>query len=283
MRNILLLIVALIAFGSAKAQDLIHKSDNTTLQVKVTEISPDEVRYKRFSNLDGPTYILPTKQILFIEYQNGEREFFTSQPIISIPTDSQTANPQTEYAVRSYKIGDLYENGNVKGIVCRVNDNGTHGLILSLQQATLNWSSFEKGDYRLVGANSAADGWDNMVAVEKYIAQTGLSWDHFPAFKWCKELGEGWYLPSIDEWLEITFNFNGCGPREVFNRQARNHFNSALHDNGGKRLDRICPYFSSTEDGADKAMATDMDTELPYVMSLKKSGITYLIRAVRKF
>lgn len=281
MKKLLALAIALFVICDMMAQDLIKRSDDSTIEAKVLEISPELVKYKRFSNLDGPTYVLPISQILYIEYQNGERENFSQ--LVDSEKNSVTQTPEPQYVAKRYNIGDLYENGDIRGVVCAVSDSGTHGLIISLEQAVLHWSTFEKGDYRLVGASSTADGAENMAAVERYIAQTGLSWNYFPAFKWCRELGEGWYLPSIDEWLTITFNFNGGGPREIFNRSARNHFNSALHDNGGKRLDRICPYFSSTEDGEDKAMATDMDSEQPYVMSLKKSGITYLIRAVRKF
>ena len=38
-----------------------------------------------------------------------------------------------------YKVGDYYENGDVKGIVVRVDDNGTHGLIMSLDKCAKKW------------------------------------------------------------------------------------------------------------------------------------------------
>ena len=41
------------------------------------EITPEAVRYKRFSNPDGPTYVLPVAQIHYIQYANGEKEYYT--------------------------------------------------------------------------------------------------------------------------------------------------------------------------------------------------------------
>ena len=56
------------------AQDLIIKADASKVEAKVTEITPESVRYKRFSNPDGPTYVLPVSEISYIQYANGEKE-----------------------------------------------------------------------------------------------------------------------------------------------------------------------------------------------------------------
>ena len=48
---------------STLAQDIITKKDGTKLITKILEVSPTEVKYKKYSNQDGPTFILPTKDI----------------------------------------------------------------------------------------------------------------------------------------------------------------------------------------------------------------------------
>ena len=48
-KTILLLVAALCGVLTAAAQDLIVKTDATKVEAKVTEITPDAVRYKRFS------------------------------------------------------------------------------------------------------------------------------------------------------------------------------------------------------------------------------------------
>ena len=57
-KTILLLLAAFCGVLTVAAQDLIIKADASKVEAKVTEITPESVRYKRFSNPDGPTYVL---------------------------------------------------------------------------------------------------------------------------------------------------------------------------------------------------------------------------------
>lgn len=286
---------------TAAAQDLIVKTDASQVEARVLEISPDAVRYKRFSNPDGPTYVLPVTEIRYIRYANGEVEYYAKEVPAEPLTPARSAGeaqeqaageteaapqaeaprPAPEYVLRRYEVGDLYDRDGVKGVVCIVSDEGTHGLVISLEQIYLTWSEFRKPDLRTVGAGNRTDGEENMRTVEAYIAANGLSWDDFPAFKWCRERGEGWYLPSIDELLTIGHNYNG-GSRMKNNRQARNKFNDALKDAGGKRMDRMVYYFSSTEMDEKNAYTSHTSLEPPYVVEIPKYN-KFLVRAVHKF
>lgn len=286
---------------TAAAQDLIVKTDASQVEARVLEISPDAVRYKRFSNPDGPTYVLPVAEIRYIRYANGEVEYYAKEVPAEPLTPARSAGeaqeqaageteaapqaeaprPAPEYVLRRYEVGDLYDRDGVKGVVCIVSDEGTHGLVISLEQIYLTWSEFRKPDLRTVGAGNRTDGEENMRTVEAYIAANGLSWDDFPAFKWCREQGEGWYLPSIDELLTIGHDYNG-GSRMKNNRQARNKFNDALKDAGGKRMDRMVYYFSSTEMDEKNAYTSHTSLEPPYVVEIPKYN-KFLVRAVHKF
>lgn len=286
---------------TAAAQDLIVKTDASQVEARVLEISPDAVRYKRFSNPGGPTYVLPVAEIRYIRYANGEVEYYAKEVPAEPLTPARSAGeaqeqaageteaapqaeaprPAPEYVLRRYEVGDLYDRDGVKGVVCIVSDEGTHGLVISLEQIYLTWSEFRKPDLRTVGAENRTDGEENMRTVEAYIAANGLSWDDFPAFKWCRERGEGWYLPSIDELLTIGHNYNG-GSRMKNNRQARNKFNDALKDAGGKRMDRMVYYFSSTEMDEKNAYTSHTSLEPPYVVEIPKYN-KFLVRAVHKF
>ena len=286
---------------TAAAQDLIVKTDASQVEARVLEISPDAVRYKRFSNPDGPTYVLPVAEIRYIRYANGEVEYYAKEVPAEPLTPARSAGeaqeqaageteaapqaeaprPAPEYVLRRYEVGDLYDRDGVKGVVCIVSDEGTHGLVISLEQIYLTWSEFRKPDLRTVGAGNRTDGEENMRTVEAYIAANGLSWDDFPAFKWCRDKGEGWYLPAIDELLTIGHNYNG-GSRMKNNRQARNKFNDALKDAGGKRMDRMVYYFSSTEMDEKNAYTSHTSLEPPYVVEIPKYN-KFLVRAVHKF
>jgi len=59
---------------SAHAQDIIILKDGNMIEARVTEISPSEIRYKRYSHLDGPTVVIPSASVLSIRYENGKVE-----------------------------------------------------------------------------------------------------------------------------------------------------------------------------------------------------------------
>lgn len=266
--------------STVAAQDLIVKTDASQVEASVLEVSPDAVRYKRFSNPDGPTYVLPTAEIHYIQYANGEKEYYTVPS--ETPAESPaTVAPKERYVLKEYEIGELYDEDGVKGVVCVLSEDKQHGLVISLDQIYLHWSVARKPDLFEVGAVDRTDGMVNMQTVEQYIAEHDLSWDDFPAFKWCREQGEGWYLPSIDEMLSIGHNYNG-GIRVQNNRKARNKFNNALKDAGGKRMDRMVYYFSSTEKNEKEAYTSHMSPEPPYVVEIPKYN-KFLVRAVHKF
>ena len=262
-RTILLSLAALCCALTAAAQDLIVKTDAAKIEAKVIEITPEAVRYKRFSNPDGPTYVLPVAQIHYIQYANGEKEYYTKTIPATPLTPATPATPAVpeapavqpvsggRYVLKQYEIGELYDQNGIRGEVC------------------------------LAGADNRTDGVANMEKVAQYIAANNLSWDDFPAFKWCRDKGEGWYLPAIDALLPIGHNYNG-GTRVQNNRQARIKFNDALKDAGGKRMDRLVYYFSSTEMDEKNAYTTHMGIEPPYVIEIPKYN-KFLVRAVHKF
>lgn len=337
-KSTLLLFWALCCgISAAVAQDLIVRTDSTRIEARVTEVSPETVRYKRFSNPDGPTYVLPVAGIDYIRYANGETDRFRQPaapapapavaapvpgtpaapapdvpvpgtpaapapapdaPVPSTPavpdplaaptpasaTSSDPAAPAAlpvQYELKRYAVGDYYDFNGVKGVVCKVTEDGLHGMVVSLDEVMIPWSVFRKPDLRTVGAVDRTDGRVNMQTVARYIAENGLSWDDFPAFKWCREQGEGWYLPAIDEVLAIGNNFNG-GTRMHYDRQARNRFNDALKEHGGKRMDRLVYYFSSTEQDEKSVHTSHMDMKPPYVVGIPKYN-KFLVRAVHLF
>ncbi len=288
-----LLLLLLLGLGTAlRAQDLIVMTDNTQISARVLEISPDEVSYKRYSNLDGPTYRLPVNRIRYIEYPNGERDAFQStdevsiasttapEPILSDPEASPAL--QTPHSDRSYRIGDYYERNGVRGIVMEVSEDGRHGVLISLDEVATRWDTFEKEEACLIGAADKEDGRKNMAALAAYIEANKLTWELFPAFDWCRRKGEGWYLPAIDELLSLAFHFNG-GSRQVYNREARLVVNNALKEHGGRKLDRLYYYYASTEQDERMALTAHMDVKPPYFEAMKKNGMTVLVRAFYRF
>ena len=65
---------------STNAQDIIVLKNGSMIEAKVTEISATEIRYKRFSHLDGPTIVVSINNVLSIRYENGTVEIFNAAP-----------------------------------------------------------------------------------------------------------------------------------------------------------------------------------------------------------
>ncbi|MBP3643998.1 MAG: DUF1566 domain-containing protein, partial [Alistipes sp.] len=109
-----------------------------------------------------------------------------------------------------YKVGDYYNENGKQGVVFEVSADGRHGKIVSMKKSAemLDWSSNSAEQKRLIGANSETNGVYNMAKVK---AISGWR-DKYPAFKWCADLGEGWYLPSKEELLTIYKNKDKVNP-----------------------------------------------------------------------
>lgn len=112
-------------------------------------------------------------------------------------------------AQATYQVGQVYEIDGVKGMVYKTTKNGRHGMMMSLE--VLDKAQFLK-DKKLSTTLCSPDtlnGMENMKAIEKLIADKNLSWDVFPMFKWAKDLGEGWYIPSLYETVELLEALSG--------------------------------------------------------------------------
>ena len=285
-RLIITLICMLSVVMSLSAQDLIVKMDNTNIEAKVTEISAEQIRYKKWTNVDGPTYVLPVVDVNYIQFVNGSKEVFNVKSEVEsaplpVVAESDPVLVSRIYEGARYEIGDFYSKDGVEGVVYLLDDSGLHGMLISMDEVFLPWTLFKKDDVRLVGTDNVISGEINMAILEEYIQANDLSWDDFPAFKWCRDKGEGWYLPAIDEVLNIGHGFNG-GSRASFNRKFRNEFNGSAKNNGGEGLDRMVYYFSSTESNSKEAVCSHMAIEPPYIFNIPKHH-KFLVRAVRKF
>lgn len=71
---------------AAQAQDLIILNNAEEIPAKVEQIGIDDVTYKKYNNLEGPSYRIPKSTIFIIKYQNGIKEIFTNYtaPAITI-------------------------------------------------------------------------------------------------------------------------------------------------------------------------------------------------------
>ena len=151
-----------------------------------------------------------------------------------VATTTTTSTSLSSITTGPYKVGDYYNDGKKEGVVFWVDETGRHGKIVSLTESSngLQWSSDSNERKRLIDADDDT----NNMAVVKQIS----GWQtKYPAFKWCADLGEGWYLPAIEELKLFTINHT-----------VRNTINQTLATKGGTKIKDIGTYrwyWSSTE------------------------------------
>lgn len=101
MKRMLSMLLMLLVSMVVAAQDVIVKKDGSTILSKVVEVSDTQVKYKKFSNLEGPTYIVSISELTSINYQNGEKENFGSSQTTVIQTQTPSV-PSYENAYGPY-------------------------------------------------------------------------------------------------------------------------------------------------------------------------------------
>ncbi len=72
--------MAFIPVLNAFSQDILIKKTGDELEVKVLKISSEEIEYKKWSNPDGPSYIVSKGEVFMIKYKNGNKDIFNDTP-----------------------------------------------------------------------------------------------------------------------------------------------------------------------------------------------------------
>lgn len=115
-KNVLFLLLIFVMTYS-HAQDLIITKDATKIQAKVSEIEESTIKYKKFDNLDGPTYTMKKSEISTIVFENGTVEVFKEEK-------AQMVDKPT---VPSYTRKDARMNGEVKYVTRKIGDVTGYG------------------------------------------------------------------------------------------------------------------------------------------------------------
>ena len=77
MKKILFILLCFVTI-CVQAQDVIVKKDGSIIQSKVLEVNETNIKYKKQSNQNGPTYTIGIKDVLAINYANGDKDTFDS-------------------------------------------------------------------------------------------------------------------------------------------------------------------------------------------------------------
>jgi hypothetical protein len=206
---------------AAQTNELVKKvEDNTDTIAQAVLRQKLQSEQKKGSNIvvtpeDEKTYITENLTIADIKRREKAQQINISDSVIIISVYDTVANNINKAASESEqaKLSDLAINNSASGkhyigefyaggIVFYLTPSGNHGLVASLSDVFENnekvaWC--ESTPYKIDNwANSNYDGMKNT----NLIIASGIK----SAAELCKKMGQGWYLPSVDELrvLEIT-------------------------------------------------------------------------------
>ena len=152
------------------------------------------------------------------------------------PVVGPTPTPAPKPAEKTWKVGDYYNVGGKEGVVFWVDATGKHGKIVSMDQTELQWCTDDEYHKGVTGiATDRSNGMNNLRSVMKIAGWK----DKYPAFAWCADHDDGWYLPAIDELKDLLLNDE---VHAKVNRRLKRKGGSVMYS-----MEYINCYWSSTE------------------------------------
>jgi hypothetical protein len=91
MKKVLSLLTGVIMIGNLFSQDIITLKSGEEIKAKVLEVGTSEIKYKKFDNMDGPSYTVIKSNVFMIKYANGSKDVFkteTESSSIALPTQT---------------------------------------------------------------------------------------------------------------------------------------------------------------------------------------------------
>lgn len=126
-----LVIVFVLTFSiKLDAQDVMYTIAGNKIQARVLEIATSEIKYKDFKNLEGPTYIIDSKEIVLIQFANGTTQVINDNPPASEPKKEEVNTGTTIIKKDKKELPNLYYiNPNLLSINALALANGDFTLI----------------------------------------------------------------------------------------------------------------------------------------------------------
>lgn len=116
MKKIIVIACVVMASMTLIAQDIIITNDAQKIEAKILEVSKTEIKYKENDNLDGPTFILETKEVSSVIYSNGKVVLYNKESATIDSTPSKKA-AEEEKTTQILKQIDEQKISAVKQII----------------------------------------------------------------------------------------------------------------------------------------------------------------------
>ena len=115
MKKIFLFFV-LISVQQAFAQDIIIMNTAERVEAIIKEVTPTNIKYKKYSNPEGPNFIVPCSLISAIQYANGDIQEFDNKLVVKNKSE-QRFSVITKVGREYYVAGKVYDEAGYREIL----------------------------------------------------------------------------------------------------------------------------------------------------------------------
>ena len=263
-----------------KASKLRIKADGTDSVTFTVMLGEEDVTEEcEFSNITDKNNIVKIEGNTFTSTTVGTFKFKATHA--DRETNTITIDVYDPNWEGKYEPGMYYNENGIEGVIFAIkadNNGDTWCYLVSMDEEDLQWSTEN------VCCNCFSDKgiWNTKDPFDPVYSRADggvRDINNYPAFKWCMEHGDGWFLPSYTElnwmWEAIT-----NGERD-FNVPSVAAFNKVLTDHDGTAISQDY-YWSSNEETADMAtLVAFMDDSIVCLDPQKTKN--YRVRATYRF
>lgn len=177
-----------------------------------------------------------------------------------------------------YEPGMLYNENGVKGVIFAIKEHKASGTIycyvMSMDEEDLPWS------YEQVDLHFANSTWGAWITEDIFNpSRDNRDINNYPAFKWCVEHGDGWFLPSQEE-MEWMWDAVSGGTHK-FEAPTVAEYNKVLTENGGEPLQETFYWSSTVLDSTSSVAVAFMENSVICLESTRDKA--YSVRAAYRF
>ena len=177
-----------------------------------------------------------------------------------------------------YEPGMLYNENGVKGVIFAIKEHKASGTIycyvMSMDEEDLPWS------YEQVDLHFANSTWGAWITEDIFNpSRDNRDINNYPAFKWCVEHGDGWFLPSQKE-MEWMWDAVSGGTHK-FEAPTVAEYNKVLTENGGEPLQETFYWSSTALDSTSSVAVAFMENSVICLESTRDKA--YSVRAAYRF
>ncbi len=231
-RSLVLSIICLFMSIAVHAQDIVVTVDSKSIKAKVLEINDQEIKYKDFENLEGPTYVMKRTDVHMIVYQNGKVETF--EPMVynqkdyydntyyddQNTTDSNYIDPN--FRILSYdQLMSMYDEDKLYYLSC-LNETAIYDKFNLGQQLSKNGS-----DLRSAGLFFSSFGG------VLYLLGKFAFGDHTPEGTICTQVGGASFFAG-QGFIIVSIPFSAVGG--AFKHSAENMYQDFMSGNNASYI-----------------------------------------------